>query len=238
MADSSFTFPLFNSFPLEIQSLILNSCSPNDRICLSLANKTLYSLADYKDVVSLRHIDGRPYCGVSIMQASDNIWALRYRHRQECHNLCWAESNKRREAEGLSPCPLKRCRTRRYGVDHCECFSRKYKLHSRLRNWMPKSLNYCGQCNKFTKRKRQHKGRCYHGQSKLRQYEGNFWTHRSRGGAFGRKLWKKWFNSRAMNRLEGRLRDENAARSGTASYELRKLKPKKVDTHEVRGSKS
>lgn len=30
------TFPLFNSFPPEIHSLILASCSENDRICLRL----------------------------------------------------------------------------------------------------------------------------------------------------------------------------------------------------------
>lgn len=29
-------FPLFNSFPPEIHSLILSSCAPNDRTCLSL----------------------------------------------------------------------------------------------------------------------------------------------------------------------------------------------------------
>jgi hypothetical protein len=42
----------------------------------------------------------------------------------------------------------------------------------------------------------------YHGQPKPRMYEGNFWTHHPRRGAFGRKLWKKWFNNKAMNKME------------------------------------
>jgi hypothetical protein len=33
-------------------------------------------------------------------------------------------------------------------------------LFLRLKPWMPKGLSYCWKCAKFTKRKRQHKGRC------------------------------------------------------------------------------
>jgi hypothetical protein len=169
--------------------------------------------------------------------------------------MCWEASNKRREAEGLSRLTLKKCRTRSYGSDHCECFSRKYKLHSRLRSWMPKGLNYCGDCDKFTKRKRQHKGRCellllnmdilvandilgYHGCKKPRIYAGNFWTHRSGHGAFGRKLWKKWFNNRAMNSLEGRLERGSSDRAEGTRYTLRALEPKQVDTKAARDNNS
>ncbi len=34
------------------------------------------------------------------------------------------------------------------------------RLHQRLRTWMPRGLNYCAQCRRFTRRKPQHKGRC------------------------------------------------------------------------------
>jgi hypothetical protein len=106
----------------------------------------------------------------------------------------------------------------------------------------------------FTKRKKQHNGRCkfrvglfkrllisegYHGLPKQRRYEGNYWTHTSRGGAFGRKVWKKWFNNRAMNRLEARLRqDRENQRKGSNRYSLRKLEPKPVNSRVVRGQPS
>lgn len=127
----------------------------------------MYSLVDSKignGVVALDHTDEGPLCGISKPIETDNynIWQWSWRHRQDCHKLSWTESNKRREADGLSPRPLKSCRSRRYGIDHCECFSRKYKLYNRLRTWMPRGLNYCGHCDRFTKRKRQHKGQCKH----------------------------------------------------------------------------
>lgn len=131
---------------------------------------------------------------------------------------------------------------------------------------MPRGLNYCGTCAKFTKRKRSHNGRCesgisfsgywlwfsnllkvvclclpgYHGQPKERKSGNHFWTHTSRGGAFGRKIWKKWFNNRAMNKLEARLASERQAvqRNGSQRYYLRRLEPMDVDTTEVRDSKS
>lgn len=56
-----------------------------------------------------------------------------------------------------------------------------------------------------------------------------FWTHRSRRGAFGRGLWKKWFNNRAMNSYEARLGRERE-RKGVERYNLRQLQPKNVDT--------
>jgi hypothetical protein len=117
---------------------------------------------------------------------------------------------------------------------------------------MPKGLRYCGNCGSFTRRKKQHHGRCkylrrhfeaianevgYHGQPKKRVYKGNFWTHSSRKGAFGRKIWKKWFNNAAMNRLEARLGKEIPARKGNDRYEMRSLAPKMVNTRASRDSR-
>ena len=79
----------------------------------------------------------------------------------------------------------------------------------------------------------------YHGRPKVRKFEGHYWTHTSRGGAFGRKLWKKWFNNRAMNRLEARLRQDRENRGkGSETYSLRKLESKVVNSRVARDSKS
>jgi hypothetical protein len=79
----------------------------------------------------------------------------------------------------------------------------------------------------------------YHGRPKERRYEGHYWTHTSRGGAFGRKIWNKWFNNRAMNRLEARLRQEREnERKGSERYLLRKLEPKAVNSKVARDSKA
>jgi hypothetical protein len=78
----------------------------------------------------------------------------------------------------------------------------------------------------------------YHGKAKVRKYEGNYWTHTSRGGAFGRKIWKRWFNNRAMNNLEIRLSTERPEqqRKGSERYAMRTLEAKEEDTKEVRDS--
>ena len=78
----------------------------------------------------------------------------------------------------------------------------------------------------------------YHGKAKVRKYEGNYWTHTSRGGAFGREIWKRWFNNRAMNNLEVRLSTERPEqhRKGSERYAMRTLEAKEVDTQEVRDS--
>lgn len=79
----------------------------------------------------------------------------------------------------------------------------------------------------------------YHGERKLRRSQSNYWTHTSRGGAFGRKIWKKWFNNRAMNALEARLQQQTPAdnRAGAVRYSLRPLASKEADTRIDRDSK-
>jgi len=69
----------------------------------------------------------------------------------------------------------------------------------------------------------------YHGRGKPFVKRETFWTHRPRRGAFGHELWKKWFNNRAMNKYEARLR-EPRARNGLKRYDMRKLAPLNVDT--------
>ena len=87
-------------------------------------------------------------------------WSSRWRHRQECHKLSYETIKARNEQLGKStPEMKKKCRTR-WSSHHCECYTRRTKLHYRLSSWMPKGLNYCGTCAKFTKRKRSHNGRC------------------------------------------------------------------------------
>lgn len=207
----------------------------------------MYSLSTSKEVVSLENTDAGTLCG-----KDDPIH--RWSHRNECHKASY-EAVCRRNAElGRStPDMKKKCRTR-WSSNHCECYTRHTRLHRRIKSWMPRSLHYCGECEMFTKRKKQHNGRCkstfkvlerlltsegYHGRPKQRKYEGHYWTHTSRGGAFGRKIWKKWFNNRAMNRLESRLRqDRENERKGSERYSMRKLQPKVVNSRVVRGQPS
>ncbi|KAH6717022.1 hypothetical protein DL95DRAFT_450980 [Leptodontidium sp. 2 PMI_412] len=232
------SFHLFTSFPPEIQGLIVEACPPNDQICLRLTCKSLYYTPVPKTAISLETTDlgTSSLCG----KTTSSDWTSRWTHRQKCHKLSYDAICARNKQLGKpTPEMKKKCRTR-WSSHHCECFTRRMRLHLRLKSWMPRGLNYCGTCAKFTKRKRSHNGRCYHGQPKERKSGNHFWTHTSRGGAFGRKIWKKWFNNRAMNKLEARLASERQAvqRNGSQRYSLRRLEPMDVDTTEVRDSKS
>ncbi|KAF8859529.1 hypothetical protein BDZ45DRAFT_725269 [Acephala macrosclerotiorum] len=232
------SFSQFTAFPPEIHTLILDSCAPNDLVCLRLTCKYMYNLLPTKkEAISLESTDTGPLC-----QCKDafNDWGSRWCHRRECHKLSYEATKRRNESMGRTTPPMKtKCRTR-YGTDHCECFTRRARLHFRLKSWMPKDLNYCGHCEKFTVRKRGHNGRCYHGAPKPRRSHDHYWTHTSRGGAFGRKIWKKWFNNRAMNRMEARLQKQIQVeqRKGSERYSLRQLEAKAVNTKVDRDSKA
>lgn len=205
-----------------------------------------------KQPISLESTDTGPLCQCKDVSKD---WSARWAHRRDCHKLSYEAVKARNESKGRStPAMNRRCRTR-YGTEHCECFTRRNRLHFRLKSWMPKGLNYCGHCEKFTLRKRGHNGRCmiyldlwlenadflgYHGAPKPRKCESKYWTHTSRNGAFGRKIWKKWFNNNAMNRLEARLQEhipEND-RGGSKRYSMRYLEAKQVDTKVARDNKS
>jgi hypothetical protein len=214
---------------------------------LTPSSKALYKLSPSKEIVSLENTDDGPLCG-----KDDSL--PRWSHRNECHKASYEAVCKRNAKLGRSTPEMKRkCRTR-WSSSHCECYTKHMRLHRRIKSFMPRSLHYCGECEMFTKRKKQHNGRCklvfkvfkglltsegYHGRPKERRYEGHYWTHTSRGGAFGRKIWKKWFNNRAMNRLEARLRqDRENQRKGSERYSLRKLEPREVNSKVARDSKA
>jgi hypothetical protein len=259
-------FSYFNSFPPEIQALVLSSCTSNDLICLRLTSKHFYNLLpepqcrisfENSNGPSLEATDNDPLCGKLDLS---NGWACRYQHRLECHKHSYATFFFRNMQEGKPTPPMKpKCRTNWRSL-HCECYTKRTKLHYRLAAWMPKGLRYCGTCRKFTKRKAQHRGRCklsnspftvcfssanlqtlsgYHGKPKVRISKPNYWTHTSRNGAFGRKIWKKWFNNQAWNRMERRLNNTSYyGRAGTDRYEMRRIERKRVDTKEARDNKS
>jgi hypothetical protein len=125
-------------------------------------SKYLYNLSDTsKEALSLAY-DEKDY----LCESSDKPLKLingiyyNYAHRRECHDICYAEAIKRADREGRPmPRARRKCSTRRWSL-HCQCFMGKTKLYQRLQTWMPRGLNYCGQCDRFTKRKPQHKGRC------------------------------------------------------------------------------
>lgn len=182
-------------------------------------------------------------------------------HRYQCHRLCHAAMAERCAAESRDAPPLGRCRTF-WRTQHCECFSVEKPLHRQLKPWMPKGLYFCRVCERFTVRKRWHNGRClfhlffplpsrlvmrsnvelmgeigYHGLGKTRRRQngGIRWTHRSRRGGFGYKMWAKGFRNEAMDRMEARLRHPSD-RHNNKRYELRQLPPRMIDTKEVRDS--
>ncbi|RDW70417.1 hypothetical protein BP5796_08814 [Coleophoma crateriformis] len=229
---ASFTY--FTLFPPEIQSLILDKCSPNDQVCLRLTSKYFYNLPTNKKItIHLEHEEDEEYCGSYEADPKLSIHVARMLHRRECHEKTYHKVVEMRKAAGKAIPALKKCRTRSWSV-HCECFNRSSKLYQRLRTWVPKGLNYCGQCAKFTRRKASQKKICYHGRGKPRKQQTNFWTHRRGQGGFDRMLWKKWVRNSEMDQFERRLRDENVQRKGTERYALRKWVPRDVDTREMR----
>jgi hypothetical protein len=131
----------------------------------SLTNLThsryLHELNTSNDLISLSNEDDLgPLCADSGPSSHPlNAWNRHYFHRSQCHDASYDEATKRNEKAGLPPPKQRKCRTNRW-VSHCECFSGRSKLHQRLRTWVPKGLNYCGQCDMFTRRKKSHNGRC------------------------------------------------------------------------------
>ena len=218
---------------------------------LIIPSKYLYNISSHKDTPLLKQVDEELHCTLDRTGYESRLgYRHRFQSRQKCHDERFNELCKRKALVG-SPLPKpRRCSTARW-AQHCECFNRMATLHARLRSWVPKGLNYCGTCEKFTRRKRNHKGRCesfsllrrqrrlmgkqgYHGRPKPRARQGNLWTYRKGRGAFGFKMWKKWFNNAAMNRLEDRMRTGTTRERSGCRYELRGLKSMTVDTRDVR----
>jgi len=230
--------------------------SPADMVCvkplkahirqLTEHSKSLYNRGMQKDPLSLKRANiRRALCSDPELTTAKSRYEV-YWHRQACHAQSWETYCTLQRAVG-NPVPrLKSCKTTSWS-SHCECFD-KVRLHQQLKTWMPIGLQYCGHCNKFTKRKKSHKGRCesacgvsfgrahvltgckgYHGRPKPVNRQNPLWTHKRGRGAFGYDLWKKWVNNAAMNKYEARLRTLAQDRGGER-YNLRQLKPKDIDT--------
>jgi hypothetical protein len=109
-------------------------------------------------LVSLSNSSIRDLCSKPSI-TSHCSWYDRYSHRQKCHAESYKAFCELQRAQGKPEPENKKCRTQRWSA-HCECFTKKGKLHTQLRSWMPKELLYCGGCDKFTKRKKSHNGKC------------------------------------------------------------------------------
>ncbi|KAH7364709.1 hypothetical protein BKA65DRAFT_388263 [Rhexocercosporidium sp. MPI-PUGE-AT-0058] len=230
-------FPQFQRFPVEIQSMVLAQCMPNDQICMRLTCKTLYVSPPLRcpdDKIYLVHTDKTtPLCG----HTQSPEWRSGYQDHQ-CHAESYAGLVERNKLSGKATRPMKpKCRTAAWMRQHCECYTRENTLHIRLRSWFPQDLRYCGTCEKFTVRKKGHAGRCYHGRAKPRSnIKGNLWTRTRRRG-YRDGLWKMWFNNQAWNKWESRLR-EGYERKGTERYGLRPIRGVAIDTRDERDNRS
>lgn len=119
-------------------------------------SKHLYELNSSNRSLSLSNEDKlAPLCSSQKPNRSPG----RFLHRKDCHDRSFAEALRRKEQSGLPLPKQRKCRTNRWAT-HCECFSGRSRLHQRLRTWFPRGLNYCGQCDKYTRRKKSHNGRC------------------------------------------------------------------------------
>lgn len=121
---------------------------------LTAASKYLYNLTlSTTEPISLESTDTGPLCCKEVGPSPE-------RHRQDCHESSYEAARLRNESLGRpAPAMNMRCVTV-WNADHCECFTKRNRLHYRLKSWMPKRMNYCGTCKKFTKRKAGNNGRC------------------------------------------------------------------------------
>lgn len=138
---------------IEYASLWLSQYTTSyDRALSDLTSKQLYALRSKEDSMSLQSTGEGPLCGEERRHP--------FAHgRNICHELAFAAEIRGQKSRTVLAQRSRRCHT---GVaeSYCMCFSRKYKLHHRLRTWFPKDLRYCGQCDKFTARKSNHNYRC------------------------------------------------------------------------------
>ncbi|PQE29228.1 f-box domain-containing protein [Rutstroemia sp. NJR-2017a BBW] len=222
-------YPLFNKFPSEIHAMILERCNPIDRVCMQL---TWYFPSSYpfstrktnppssKYLYNLLPRPSQPL-SLSTSEAPIPICAKSQEppygkciNRHGCHQSSLDVVNARRAEKGLWPLGKQKWCSTWWSLDHCFCFSNKSTqvLHKQLRSWVPREWKFCSRCNRYTFRKRTKKYLCQHGfkapsgPSMRAYYERRtYWTHHRGKGAFGHKLWKKWFNNAAYDRMEMRL---------------------------------
>jgi hypothetical protein len=166
-------FTLFHKFPPELKLEILNLCSRNDLICLSLTGPDMRNLVTplIPSKPNLTWVDQLgptpdvpsecrdPYHN-NIPRRSDCGGA----REQEVIYFPTSHRFRRHEYRGCKICY--RCRT--YPTDHpvcnvpyckkhCACIS--CPLFMRLRGWMG-DRKYCAECNQFTCRTKRNNGRC------------------------------------------------------------------------------
>lgn len=252
----------FLDFPVEIHSMILAECDLNDQVCLHLTCKHLYSL--HHKFGGVRKIplfqrSQEHLCGASGDAPSRSS---NYQHRQVCHFLSKRAALLQKHdpaAEQVQiPSPtattgfcfsrnrsrgLGQCKTRYWHSLHCECFVPR--LHNQLDSWMKSGLSpgdwrFCSHCEKYTLRKKWHNGRCYHGKSKPRKRQREFWTVRKGWHDYRKRRtnMKVGLKNVAMDRLEKRVREgkEKESRGGSTRYTLRSLRPRsEVDSAMARG---
>lgn len=127
-------------------------------LILTINSKHLYNLLPSSKPPALTQSPISRLCKAPDLDSRD-IWSVRYEHMQACHRESWEAYCAHQRATFQPEPALKKCMSKKWYA-HCECFTRRGRLHNRLRSWMPKSLNYCGVCEKFTKRKKSHNGRC------------------------------------------------------------------------------
>lgn len=187
----------FLDLPLDVLKLIIEACSPNDRVCLRLASKALYALPfntqtsssstsdALEQKIPLTQADAPLLCRRTLPKNDMHTILI---HRALCHGLCKAEHLRRKAIElGKDPSGIvaphishpdrpfggrpavRNCQVRR-NKNHCECFNRPLwkRLESWIRDAKGEDFRYCSQCHTFTKRTKQSSGRCRHGKAKAK----------------------------------------------------------------------
>ncbi|KAL5598171.1 hypothetical protein FOVSG1_002176 [Fusarium oxysporum f. sp. vasinfectum] len=204
MSASPEPFTLFHKFPPELKLEILNFCSRNDLVCLSLTGPDMRNLVTplIPSKPNLTWVDQLgptpdvpsecrdPYHN-NIPRRSDCDGA----REQEVIYFPTGHRFRRHEYRGCKVC----YRCRMYPIDHpvcnvsyckkhCACIS--CPLFMRLRGWMG-DRKYCAECNQFTTRTKRNNRRCTHGRQKVRKTPNNHWS-RSKGLSYGNRWWRKW----------------------------------------------
>ncbi|KAJ9417811.1 hypothetical protein QL093DRAFT_2420620 [Fusarium oxysporum] len=204
MSASPEPFTLFHKFPPELKLEILNFCSRNDLVCLSLTGPDMRNLVTplipskpnltwvdqlgpTPDVPSEcrdpyhNNIPRRPGCdGAREQQVI--YFPTGHRFRRHEYRGCKVCYRCRMYPTDHPVCNVSYCKK------HCACIS--CPLFMRLRGWMG-DRKYCAECNQFTTRTKRNNGRCTHGRRKVRKTPNNHWS-RSKGLSYGNRWWRKW----------------------------------------------
>ncbi|KAH6980313.1 F-box domain-containing protein [Fusarium venenatum] len=195
-------FTYFRNFPPEIQLEILNHCTRNDLVCLSLTNHDFRAFITplIKSKPHLEWVDQlgtTPDVPQSCPLEKSDIY-----HRSYCKGVRGNDVHYNRHAHRVKrhATPARACfKCEFYPPDHPTCqvpFCKKHcmciscPLFIRLRGWMGER-RYCSQCKQFTTRNKKNKGRCTHGRVRERKRPNNHWTY-TKGASYGYRWWRRW----------------------------------------------